>query len=164
MLAPMVIGFLLAPLWPAYAEAVSRGDTTWAVVAFRRSVRMALLAGTATSIVLLLMGKPLIQLWVGSSIQPSTGLLVAAGVWAVLTCISTAYAVFLNGVGVLRLQVVLAVLMMIANLALSIAFTIRIGVPGVIWGSVVAQAVFVLLPLTVYLARSFPRLDSGQTG
>ena len=164
MLAPTVIGFLLAPLWPAYAEAVSRGDTTWAVVAFRRSVRMALLAGTATSIVLLLVGKPLIRLWVGSSIQPSTGLLVAAGVWAVLTCISAAYAVFLNGVGVLRLQVVLAVLMMIANLALSIAFTIRIGVSGVIWGSVVAQAAFVLLPLTVYLARSFPRLDSGQPG
>ena len=101
------------------------------------------------------------QAWVGSSVQPSTLLLTAAAVWAVLTCVSAAYAVFLNGVGILRLQVVLAVLMMTANLGLSIVFTMRIGISGVIWGSVVAQAFLVLLPLTVYLARWFSRLEPG---
>src|SRR5229473_8489442 len=39
----ILIGLLLGPLWPAYAEAVARGDYEWARRTFRRSILYAVL-------------------------------------------------------------------------------------------------------------------------
>lgn len=161
MLVPTAMGLLFVSLWPAYAEAFSRGDWKWTMVTLRRSIWMGVLIGVPSSVALVAVGKPLIRLWVGSSVEPTTLLLAAAGTWAALTCVGGAFATFLNGAGILRLQVVLAVLMMTGNLALSILLTMRIGVSGVIWGSVVAQVVFVIVPLTAYLIWRFPRGDAN---
>ena len=46
----------------------------------------------------------------------------------------------------MRFQVVTAVLMATANILLSIALTSRIGVAGVVWGSIIAYSVFALDP------------------
>ena len=151
MLAPMVLGFALVPLWPAYAEAFSRGDARWAMETLRRSIITALLIGVPAALLLVLLGPAVLRVWVGPGIQPTTSLLVAAGLWSVLACFGGALAMFLNGAGVLRLQAVLAIVMTIGNVALSVALTSRIGVSGVVWGSVIAQSVFITLPTIVFL-------------
>ena len=66
----------------------------------------------------------------------------------------------------MRFQVATAVLMATASILLSIALTSRIGVPGVVWGSVIAYSVFFLIPVFFYLPRLFARIDraAGPVG
>jgi hypothetical protein len=65
----------------------------------------------------------------------------------------------LNGAQVMRFLVVTAVVMATANILLSIALTARIGISGVVWGSVIAYTLFTLIPSWVYLPRIFARLE-----
>lgn len=118
------------------------------------------------SAVLVVLGLPLIAAWVGTSVQPSFGLVLAIGIWTILSAVGTAVAMLLNGAQVMRFQVVTAVLMATANILLSIALTSRIGVVGVVWGSIIAYSVFALIPVVFYLPRLFARIDraSGPIG
>lgn len=162
MIPTLLVGFAVGPLWPAYREALSRGDVQWVRRTFRRSIRLSLSVAGLVSAALVVLGLPVIAVWVGtSSVQPSFGLVLAIGIWTTLSAVGNAVAMLLNGAQIMRFQVVTAVLMATANILLSIALVSRIGVAGVVWGSVIAYSAFELIPVVVYLPRLFARLESG---
>ena len=69
MIPTVMVGFALGPLWPAYREALSRGDTQWVRRTFRRSLRVSLAVGGVVSAVLVALGLPLIAAWVGPQLS-----------------------------------------------------------------------------------------------
>ena len=99
--------------------------------------------------------------WVGDVVHPSVALIVALGLWAAVMSVSNAYAMFLNGAGILRLQALAVVLMTVANLGASIALTKAFGVSGVVWGTVLAQLLFFLLPFSIYTQRWLARAGTA---
>lgn len=159
MIPALLVGFALGPLWPAYREALSRGDVEWVRRTFRRSLRLSLSVAGLTSAALVVLGLPVIAAWVGTSVQPPFGLVLAIGIWTTLSAVGNAVAMLLNGAQVMRFQVLTAVLMATANILLSIALTSRIGVVGVVWGSIIAYSVVVLVPVAYYLPKVFARID-----
>jgi O-antigen/teichoic acid export membrane protein len=72
------------------------------------------------------------------------------------------FAMLLNGANVVGFQVVCAVLMAVANVAISIYLVQRIGVSGAVYGSVISQFFFVLVPETWYVRRFLRRLSGSQ--
>lgn len=162
MIPTLMVGFALAPLWPAYREALSRGDVGWVQKTFRQSIRMSLWVAGPVSAALVVLGLPIIALWVGTSaVQPTFGLVLAVGIWTTVSAVGNATAMLLNGVQVIRFQVVIASLMAAANVLLSVVLVSFIGVAGVVWGSVIAYSLFSLIPVALYLPRLFARLESG---
>src|SRR5207248_7530708 len=113
---------------------------------------------------LLVVARPAIHLWAGVTAPYS--LLAAAAVWIVLLSLSGALSMFLNAARVIRIQIVLALLMMVTNLALSIELTRRIGISGVVWGTVIAQSLVVVAPCALVARRTLGRLRtaSGPSG
>lgn len=156
-LTPMLLGFAYAALWPAYGESISRGDVGWARATLKRSLNFGLGIALPLSAFLIVFGKPIITLWVGPAVAPTYLVLFAMGTWAVMGAIGGSVSSFLNGAGVLRFQAITAILMMIANIAFSIALTRVIGLSGVVWGSVLSQLVFVLFPTWLYIRYLFKR-------
>ncbi len=150
-LTPVVLGFAFVALWPAYGESIARGDLSWARSALKRSLTIGMGIAVPASLLLVLIGRPIINWWVGPAVVPSYLVLAAMGTWAVVGALSASVASFLNGAGILRFQAVTAVLMMIANVAFSIMLTRVLGLSGVVWGSVFAQLVFVVLPTWIYI-------------
>ncbi|MFQ5555751.1 MAG: lipopolysaccharide biosynthesis protein, partial [Acidimicrobiia bacterium] len=73
----VVVGMLLMPLWPAYGEAIGSGDAAWVRTTLRRSMVGAIVLTGIGSIVLVLVGRTILDLWVGSAITPTTSLLLA---------------------------------------------------------------------------------------
>jgi O-antigen/teichoic acid export membrane protein len=162
-LAPLMLAMLLEPLWPAYGEALARGDTSWIRSTFRRSLAIGLLLNGPYALLATVLGVQIVHLWVGTGVTPTRLLLAAFGVWTLLNSLSGAMAMLFNGMNIIRFQVICALLMAGSNLALSIVLTRQIGVSGVIWGSVIAQAVFVLLPGAFYIMRLFSALPQPDT-
>ena len=147
----MLIGFILVPLWPAYGEALAHGDVSWIRTTLVRSIRLTLLVTIPTSLIFIVFGRFLIDAWVGQAVQPNFMLLLGLGLWTVISSVGNALAMALNGMGIIRLQVILATIMALANVVLSILLTFRFGVAGPIWGSVITYTIIVLIPLTFYL-------------
>jgi len=155
MLTPIILGFCFIALWPAYGESLSRGETQWAKTTLFRSIKLGLAVAVPVSILLILFGKSIIRLWVGSEVVPSHLLLLSMGIWAILTAPGGSISSFLNGAGILRFQAVAAMLMMVANIICSIYLTKTVGISGVVWGSIISQTIFILLPTGWYISRLF---------
>ena len=158
LVVPAFAGFVLTPLWPAYGEAISRGDTPWVRETLRRAVKGGLLLSVSGAGLLALVARPFIDVWAG--FRPPYLLIAAAAIWVVVMTLGAVLAAFLNGARVIRAQIVLALMMMIANLGLSILFTHWVGVSGVIWGSIAAEGAVVIIILAVITPRVLSRLES----
>ena len=159
MFVPMLAGLALTPLWPAYGEAIARGDVAWVRRTLSRSLRFSVLATVPASLVLVVLGSKIIHIWVGEEIAPSYALILGFGVWMVMVTVGNAVAMFLNGANIVRFQVVTALCMAMTNLALSIALSRTMGVAGVIWGTVVAYSLCAALPMAIRAGAIIRRLE-----
>ncbi len=108
----------------------------------------------AAGLVLIVAGPFIIRVWVGPSVpEPSRGLLAILAVLALVMAVSTTIAMLLNGADVIGFQVVVATVMVVANLALSLALVGPLGVAGPPLATVIAQTITVLIPCAIYVRR-----------
>lgn len=142
----VLLGMVLGPLWPAYGEAIARGDSSWVRQTLRRSLTSAIVIASLLASLLVLFGDRLISLWVGHAVDPPLALLVVLGVWKIMEAAGNALAVFLNGANILRLQAILAAAMAAAAITLKLVLVQRIGIPGAVLATILSYAVFVLVP------------------
>jgi O-antigen/teichoic acid export membrane protein len=156
---PFIIGYFLTPLWPAYSDAVARGDMQWVKRMLKQSIWFGFAINVPAAITLFFMAPTVLDWWVGAAVQPPTLLLLCLMIWASLNSLNGPLGMFFNGVGALRYQAITSVLMAAFNIGLSVWFTHELGIAGVALGSIVAQTVFVFMPALVFVPRLLGRLD-----
>ncbi len=155
------LAFLTTPLWPAYGEALSRGDLAWVRRTLPRSTAFVGVTSALGAGVLVVGGKWIVDRWVGPEVEPSLALLAGLGIWTVLQCVGHAYGMFLNGAGVIRFQIIFASISGVACVLARIALTLKWGIPGVAWGTVLAFLPLSLLPAMLF-SRKFLRSGGGH--
>jgi O-antigen/teichoic acid export membrane protein len=153
----------LAPLWPAYGEAIARGDVDWVRRTLAAVTKGAFGFSLVTAVILTLTGGWVIEMWVGGRISPSIPLLIGFGIWMVQSAVGNSIAMLLNGANELRFQAAAAAAMAVLNVVASIWLTQQIGVAGVVWGTVVTYAALVLLPMAFYLPGVLARIEKSAT-
>jgi O-antigen/teichoic acid export membrane protein len=161
-LVSMACSFLTAPLWPAYGEAMVRRDYQWIRRTLYRSLLLVFIVSAFLSAALVAFGSRIIHVWVGSSIHPSPLLLVGLGIWGVVSGVCSPVAMFLNGLSVIRFQVILCILGAFTNIVLSVYLTKRIGIPGVVFGSIITQVFVGFFPFYWYISRYLKRRLHGE--
>jgi O-antigen/teichoic acid export membrane protein len=152
-LVTMASSFIITPLWPAYGEALERLDYQWIRKTLYRSLRLVTGVSVFLSAALAIFGNRIIHMWVGPSIHPSASLLVGLGIWGVLQAVSSAIAMFLNGLSIVRVQVFIAFMGAFTNIFLSVYLTRRIGISGVVYGSIISQLFVGVIPYYWYVRR-----------
>ena len=152
-LVGMVVAMGLAPLWPAYGEAISRSDHAWVRATLFRSIGIAAIIASVGSILVGFFAPNLLDLWVGSAIQASPILIVGLALWKVLEAVGIAIAMFLNGSHVVQFQVVVALLTGAFILILKFIFVDRFGVSGSVWATIIGWTLFSLLPMSIVVIR-----------
>jgi len=163
VLAPTLLSFVLLPLWPAYRESLARGDGAWVRRTLRRSITLAALINIPSSLFLIVAGPFLLRVWTPSlHLHPTTLLLVGLGTWTIMNTLNGPLAMLFNGANVVGFQAVCSTLMAIANVAISIYLVQRIGVSGAVYGSVISQVLFILLPELWYARRLLRRIATTQ--
>lgn len=151
-LAGALIMIGLAPLWPAYGEAIARGDTRWVKRTVERSIIWAAFVSAAFAFPLIMLGKPIVKAWAGPNIEPSQSLLLALGCWMVLSTIGASIAMFLNAASIVALQTACAVLVGVTATAMKVWLGETYGNEGIVWVMNFAYAMFALLPLLSFVA------------
>lgn len=149
----ILLSVLMSPLWPAYTEAIGRGDRDWIRRAFRRSCAVSFAIVLPTISALVVFGNLALRLWIGSRIHVPISLLVLLG----LRCLMNSYlypaSMLLNGLGEVRFQAIVGAITALANIALSILLVARIGVVGAIAGTVLSEAIFLIVPIFVWVRQ-----------
>lgn len=154
---PMLLGMVLMPLWPAYGEAMARGDGPWIKKAFVSSLKIAIAISSVLAMALVFFANYILSTWVGHQVSPPFLLLLGLGVWKVFEGWGIAVAAFLNGVNIVRIQASLAIVMAAIAITLKIVLVESIGVAGVVWATVIAYGVVTIAPLSFVIPRLLKR-------
>lgn len=133
-------------LWPAFADAHHRGEAAWVRRVLLSSILLALGVTSLIGGILTFAAPGLIGAWTGQQVRPSLSLSAGLSVWLTIGTAGNVVAMFLTATNDLSLQLRLASLNAVVNVAVSILLSRAIGVPGLIWGTVVAYVSCVLVP------------------
>jgi O-antigen/teichoic acid export membrane protein len=144
-------GMLVAPLWPAYSEAISRGDITWVRSALRSSLTLVASAAAAASGMLLVLSHKLLYWWVGDRVHPHFMLMLGLAIWTVISCCGDCLAMFMNGVEIIRFQIIVAPIFGAGCVIAKLFFIHRFGVSSVPWATIFSYALLSALPTAFYL-------------
>jgi O-antigen/teichoic acid export membrane protein len=157
-LVTIAIGMGIGPLWPAYGEAIARGDHAWVRSTLLRAMKLATLGAIILAVALSLMLQKLLDIWVGPAIRPSHGLMFALALAAVFESWRISVVMFLNGSGVVAFQLAIDLSFAAVCVAFRLFLVSKIGLTGIPLGSVVAYVLITAIPYSLYL-RSRMRGD-----
>jgi O-antigen/teichoic acid export membrane protein len=152
-LAYMVPIVILTPLWPAYSEALSRGDVDWVRATFRRTIMFSALTSGAVAAGLIAFGRQLVVLWVGRAIVVPLSIMVPLAALMVVNTVADAAGILLYSANGARYVLASAAAWGILGAAMKIWSTGRFGVPGLAWAAALACLLFFALPNMVFAKR-----------
>ncbi len=99
-----------APLWGAYSDARARGDRQFIRQTLRRSMTLTFAVATAGVVLISLTSDWLLDRWTGGTVRVPQSFINVFAVLVILECCGNAFAMFLNGMQIVRPQVVVVVL------------------------------------------------------
>ena len=140
---------MLLPIWPAYAEAWARRDTAWVRRTLKRSLALSVGVSTAFGILIVLAGPLIVSLWTRKNVPVQPVVLYSLAIWCILQCTQNALAMLLNGLHVIRVQVISSIL--VACLAIPLKFLLirDLGPAGAVLASSIAVISLSLIPFSV---------------
>ncbi len=97
------------PFWNATTDAYERGDMEWIA---RANSKMNLMTGgiAATLAIMTAVAPWVYGIWIGDKCQVGTDMTAMMALYVMLMVLSMRYAYFLNGIGALRLQLIMTIM------------------------------------------------------
>lgn len=147
----IISGMLINPLWPAYREAITKGDIFWIKKTIIRSILLSFLIVGVPSAFFVIFGREIIRIWVGNEINPSDLLLIGFYLWFVMSGIGNAFSMFLNAANIIFFQIIIGALFTLVSLAVKILLVKYYGIEGIIWATIIAYFVCSIVPISFYI-------------
>ena len=133
---------IITPLWSAYTEAWRKGDISWIVKTMGRIKKIFLLFAVGCAVVVLF--TPVIfRLWIGEKADVPIVMAAAVAVMILLDMWIRIYDFLINGVGKIRIQMIINIVMACLNIPLAYIFAVKcnMGAIGVVMASIISYGV-----------------------
>jgi O-antigen/teichoic acid export membrane protein len=140
--------------WPAYAEAFARGDRVWVRRRFKVNLRITIGSTLLLVLPLVFFGRSIIKRWAGSAAVPPGALLLWMGMWSLIYSAMNSQSCLLSGSGRVKVQMIYSAVAAVVNLILTIVLVQRMGLVGVIMGTVGAYLICIVVPQSIEVERS----------
>ena len=114
------LAMMNSPLWGAYADAHTKGDVAFIRRTLKASMLLTLGVSLSGATILFFSSEWLLHYWTGGNVLVPKLLLGLMALWTVLECCGAAFAMFLNGVQVVKPQVIVVSVFCILVLPLKI--------------------------------------------
>lgn len=128
---------LNAPLWAAYADANAKGDSQFIARTLKRAIFGTLFLSSFLSGLVYIFSGFLLENWIGEAVYLSPSLLLAFAVWKIMESTGGSFSMFLNGLHIIRPQVVAVLLLCLLALPLKFYTIPTYGVSATVWSTVI---------------------------
>lgn len=129
---PMII--FNGPLWPAYADADAREDRAFIRKTLLGAMKLTLTYAVIATALLATFSETIFRYWTSGEIAPASVLVYALGLWAIIDALANAFAMFMNGVGIVRPQVVAVVVIVAVGLPAKLYLANTMGAAAMVLG------------------------------
>lgn len=104
----MVFSIIMAPLWSAYNDAYAKKDYSWMGNIYKKLIRINIIVIIAE--ILMVCISPIIyRLWVGDAVNVPLLVSILIGSYVICQSIANMHSSILNGMGIIRIQIIQAV-------------------------------------------------------
>jgi O-antigen/teichoic acid export membrane protein len=145
----MISVIIMTPLWPAFTEANAKQDYRWIeriVAKFEKISLVILLFG----LIMLLISPKVYSMWLGNKVQVPFSLSLVLCLYACLNTYRTIFCYYANGVGKIKIQLLLIIGSGLINIPLAILLSKFLGLPGVILSTTVLCVSCCVIEVTQY--------------
>ena len=125
------LAILNAPLWGSYADAHARNDISFIRKTLIRSSVITVFGASLLTVILFNIYPWIVANWTRSTIEIPQALMFWYGVWIVVEASGNAFAMFLNGIGMIRQQLIVVLWFIALVLPLKFIFAFWLNLPGV---------------------------------
>jgi O-antigen/teichoic acid export membrane protein len=134
----LVVNVFLQPLWPAFGEALGRGDYVWAKHALARASTWTFVIGAGIALVTTFFGKTLVHYWIGHTVELPSALVYGIALMIWVLSYSGVIATFMNNEGLVQRQVTIYFATVVVSLTLKVCFMHLWGISGIPWATSIA--------------------------
>jgi len=147
------------PLWPAYADAHARNDRQFIHRALRSSFFLTLATAAIGALFLHAFSAEIFQLWLRRDVSIPAMLLLFCAVWSVFEATGNSYAMFLNGMNFLKVQLATNAAFFLLAIPLKFWLIRELGLHGLPLATLIAYSIAIVLPYAL-LIRPHSRWDT----
>lgn len=148
------------PLWGAYADAHAKGDVAFIRRTLKASMLLTLVGSLLGALLLFAGSEWVLGYWTRGNVVVPILLIGLMAIWTVFECCGGAFAMFLNGVQVVRQQVIVVAVFCVLVLPLKIVGIEWVGLIAIPLAAVMAYA---LTHIYFYGFVFYPKIKSFMT-
>ena len=127
---PLGFNVLITPMWSAVTEAYTKGDMEWIRKSMLR-IRKMLFYTAILILIMILCSHFVYNIWIGNEVLIPWGMTIIMGVYSYIIVWSLSYSSFLNGIGILRMQIINIVIVAVAFFPMALFLIDLFGVLGI---------------------------------
>ena len=133
---------IITPLWSAYTEAWRKGNKEWIVKTIGR-IKMVYYLFVFGSAIVVAFTPFIFKMWIGDKADVPMIMAAAVAVMILLDMWIRIYDFFINGVGKIRVQMIVNIVMALINIPLAYLFSVvcGLGAFGVVMASIISYGV-----------------------
>lgn len=123
---------ILTPLWSAYTDAFYKHDIDWIKKVIRKLILFWMCA-SVVGIIMVFTSKWFFKIWIGDKVEIPFSLTLTMYVYFIVSTWNNIFAYVLNGIGRIRLELYLSVIMAIVVIPLMVLFAsyLNLGITGI---------------------------------
>jgi len=122
---------IITPYWSAFTDAYAKKDYSWIRFSIRK-LRQVWLTLSAVAVILFFVSGPVYKIWIGNAVVIPVSLSLAMAMYVIAFMWQTLHVYLLNGVGKIRLQLILFTASSLVNIPLAVLLGKKFGIAGVI--------------------------------
>jgi O-antigen/teichoic acid export membrane protein len=158
----LTVSIFILPLWPAYAEAIARGDSGWVRRTLYRSLVISTGVASVGSLTMVALHGPLIYLWIGPEFQADLRAVVGLAIWCVVESFGVAIGILLNAMNRFRVQLAVGAVLLIVSLVARASAAYWLGPYAVPYATFLSYVVCVLIPFAYLVPGILRGLGKSQ--
>lgn len=136
----IIFTIIITPYWSAFTDAYARDDFDW-IKGSVSKMRKFWAVFSIVTVMLYFLSPIFYKLWVKGLVAVPGNLSLAIAIYTIIQIWMIIHAYLLNGIGKLRMQLVLVLATSIINIPLSIVLIKKFGISGTVWANIIVMLI-----------------------
>lgn len=137
---PMIFNIVSLPLWSAYTDAWAKKDIIWIKNTMKKLHKLFGFIMVSVFI-MIVFSDNIYTFWIGKSLKIPFLLSFNMGLYVIINIWNGIYSQFLNGVGKIKLQLIVSIIGSIINIPLAIYLCDEFGVHGTVLSTIIVSSI-----------------------
>jgi O-antigen/teichoic acid export membrane protein len=134
----LLMGFMIivGPFWSAFTEAWTKNDITW-IISIMKKLMILWIVLVIGGIIMLVVSGYVFKVWIGNEFVVPFSISVLTLFWVLINAWNGIFSQFLNGVGKIKIQLIIGVVASIINIPLAVWLGKSIGLEGILLSNII---------------------------